>query len=426
MKFIAYGLNHTTAPIEVREKYALEMDKAVALLRALKTQAAEGVFLSTCNRVEFYLAAETVEGAVGEAHKALSTIHRLKPADVKKYFYLYEDADAFSHLFRVASSLDSMVLGEAQILGQVKEAYEGSKEAGMTGTLLNGIFARAFSAAKRVRSQTDIARMPTNVSSVAVDLAKKIFRSLGENAVLVLGAGEMSELTAQYLVDNGVRQFYVANRTLDKARILASKLGGIALNFEEGIKKIAEVDIVLTSIGGGLALKKDEIEKRIKSRNGRSLFIIDMGVPRNVDPEVGQMESVYLYNVDNLSAIASENKSGRQKAVEAAEAILQEEVDKLCSWLVSLELVPTIMRLRERYESIREAEYRDFVSQFPHLTEKEKKAVERLTRDITLKVLHEPTVNLKKVESKVDRFEFARMLHEIFSLKDNHDNDRKT
>jgi glutamyl-tRNA reductase len=150
-----------------------------------------------------------------------------------------------------------------------------------------------------------------------------------------------------------------------------------------------------------------------------------MGVPRNVDPEVGKMESVYLYNVDNLSAIASENKSGRQKAVEAAETILQEEVDKLCSWLVSLELVPTITRLRDRYESIREAEYRDFVSQFPHLTEKEKKAIERLTRDITLKVLHEPTVNLKKVEGKVDRFEFARMLHEIFSLKDQHDNDRK-
>ncbi len=425
MKFIAYGLSHTTAPIEVREKYALEQDKAMEVLRAIKGHAAEGVFLSTCNRVEFYLATETAEGAMGETHKALGSIYRLKPADVKKYFYLYEDTEAFNHLFRVASSLDSMVLGEAQILGQVKEAYEWSKEAGMTGTLLNGIFARAFSAAKRVRSQTDIARMPTNVSSVAVDLAKKIFRSLGENAVLILGAGEMSELTAQYLVDSGVRRFYVANRTLDKAKALASKLGGEALSLEAGIEKIAEVDIVLTSVGGGFSLKKDDVEKLIKSRGGRSLFIIDIGVPRNVESEVGKMESVYLYNVDNLSAIATENKSGRQKAAEAAEAILQEEVDKLCSWLVSLELVPTITRLRDRYESIRQAEFQDFLEKSPHLSEKEKKAVERLTRDITTKVLHEPTVNLKKVENKVDRFEFARMLHEIFSLKDSNDTDGK-
>jgi len=424
MKFIAYGLNHTTAPIEVREKYALERDKVFEVLRGLKPKATEGVFLSTCNRVEFYLASETVDDVIEETHKALSSIHRLKPADIKKYFYLYEDSEAFFHLFRVASSLDSMVLGEAQILGQVKDAYEGSKETGMTGVLLNGIFSRAFAAAKKVRSQTDIARMPTNVSSVSVDLAKKIFRSLEEHRFLLLGAGEMSELTAKYLADGGVRGFYIANRTLDKAKTLASRLGGTALSLDEGIKKIAEVDIVLTSLGGGFSLNKADIEKLIKSRGGRSLFIIDVGVPRNIDPEVGKLESVYLYNIDNLSAIADENKGERQKAVEVAESILREEVDKLCSWLMSLELVPTIKRLRDQYESIRQTEYLDFLKQFPHLSDKEKKAIERLTRDITVKVLHDPTVNLKKVESQVDRFEFARMLHEIFSLKDHHESDR--
>jgi len=426
MKFIVYGLNHTTAPIEVREKYAFEQDKALEVLRALKTQASEGVFLSTCNRVEFYLATETVDRLIEETHKALSSIYKLKPADVKKYFYCYEDSEAFYHLFRVASSLDSMVLGEAQILGQVKDAYEGSREAGMTGVLLNGIFSRAFSAAKKVRSQTEIARMPTNISSVAVDLAKKIFSSLNENKVLILGAGDMSELTAKYLADSGVRGFYVANRTLEKAKTLASKLNGISLSLDEGLKKITEVDIVLTSVGSGFSLRKEEIEKFIKLRGGRSIFIIDMGVPRNVDSDVGKLESVYLYNIDNLSAIANENRGERQKAVEAAEYILREEVDKLCNWLVSLELVPTITRLRDRYEFIRDAEYQDFLDRFPNLPEKEKKAIERLTRDITLKVLHEPTVNLKKVESKVDRFEFARMLHEIFSLKDRNDIDRKT
>jgi glutamyl-tRNA reductase len=424
MKFIVYGLNHTTAPIEVREKYALEQDRVLEVLRGLKPQASEGVFLSTCNRVEFYLTTETVDRTIEDTHKTLGSFHKLKPADIKKYFYLYEDSDAFFHLFRVASSLDSMVLGEAQILGQVKEAYEGSKEAGMTGTLLNGIFARAFAAAKKVRSQTDIARMPTNVSSVAVDLAKKIFRSLNEHKVLLLGAGDMSELTAKYLVDSGVSGFYVANRTLDKAKTLAAKLGGKPMTMEEGIKKIAEVDILLTSVGGTFTLKREDVEKLIKSRNGRSLFIIDIGVPRNVDPEVGKLESVYLYNIDNLSAIANENKGERQKAVEVAEGILRAEVDQLCSWLMSLELVPTITRLRDSYETIRQNELQDFFKQFPNLPEKEKKAIERLTRDITVKVLHEPTVNLKKVEDKVDRFEFARMLREIFSLKDQHDSER--
>jgi glutamyl-tRNA reductase len=423
MKFIVYGLNHTTAPIEVREKYALEQERILEVLRGLKPQASEGVFLSTCNRVEFYLTTETVDRTIEEAHKKLSSIHKLKPADIKKYFYLYEDSEAFFHLFRVASSLDSMVLGEAQILGQVKDAYEGSKEAGMTGALLNGIFARAFAAAKKVRTQTDIARMPTNVSSVAVDLAKKIFSSLNEHKVLLLGAGDMSELTAKYLVDSGVSGFYVANRTLDKAKTLAAKLGGKPMSMEEGIKKIAEVDILLTSVGGGFTLKRGDVEKLIKSRNGRSLFIIDIGVPRNVDPEVGKLESVYLYNIDNLSAIANENKGGRQKAVEVAEGILRAEVDQLCSWLLSLELVPTITRLRNSYEMIRQNELQDFLKQFPNLPEKEKKAIERLTRDITVKVLHEPTVNLKKVEDKVDRFEFARMLREIFSLKDHHDSE---
>jgi glutamyl-tRNA reductase len=371
------------------------------------------------------LTTNDVEKAVEEAHKALNHIHRLK-SESKKYFYLHEGPQAFLHLFRVASSLDSMVLGEAQILGQVKNAYEYSKEKGMTGSLLNGIFARAFSAAKKVRNQTDISRMPTNVSSVAVDLAKKIFRSLSENQVLLLGAGEMSELTAKYLVDGGVKGFYIANRTLDKAKSLASKLGGQALDLEAGLEKLKEVDIVVTSVGGGFLLKKEDVEKWVKARGGRSLFIIDIGVPRNVAPEVGKLESVYLYNIDNLSAIADENKSERQKAVASAEVILKEEVDELCSWLTSLELVPTITRLRDRYEIVRQRELESFMEQFGHLPEKEKKAIERLTKNITSKVLHDPMVNLKNVEDQVDRFEFARMLTEIFGLKNEPKNEGKS
>jgi len=416
MKFIAYGMNHTTAPVEVREKFALPPEKVRDILQKIKIKAPEAVFLSTCNRVEFYLAADQQEEILEEIRLSLNGIHRLKPAEIRKYFYCHEGPEAFLHLFRVSSSLDSMVLGEAQILGQVKSAYQEAHEAGMTGTTLNGIFSRAFAAAKKVRSQTEIARMPTSVSSVAVDLARKIFRSLSEHQVLLLGAGEMGELTAKYLVEAGVSGFFVANRTMDKARALASKLGGTALSLEEGLRKMEQVDIVLTSVGGGFLLTKTEVEKTMRGRAGRSLFMIDIGVPRNVDPETGKIESVYLYNIDDLSSIADGNRGERQKAAEGAEAILREEVDKLCSWLNTLELVPTIVRLRDKFEKARLSELEDFFRKNGSLTDKERKEVERLTRDLTGKLLHDPSVNLKKVEGAVDRFDYARMLNEIFSL----------
>jgi len=425
MKFIAYGLNHVTAPLPVREKYALEPEKVREVLARLKSHSPEAVFLSTCNRVEFYLATQSPEDCLGEIRKVLGQYHRLKPAEVKKYFYFYEGTEAFKHLFRVASSLDSMVVGEAQILGQVKDAYQESQEAGMTGATLNGVFHRAFGAAKRVRTQTEIARMPVSVSSVAVDLARKIFSALPEHPVLLLGAGEMGELTAKYLADAGVKDFFIANRTLEKAQALAERLGGKALALSEGFSRIGEVDILLTSLGGSsFALKRGDLEAALKNRKGRSLFIIDMGVPRNIDPEVGRLESVYLYNVDNLSAIAEANRSGRQKAVEEAEEILKEEVDKLCAWLSARELAPTIVRLREHFEVIRETKLKEFFERNKDLPEKERKAVERLTHDLIGRLLHDPSVNLKEIPNEADRFDYARMLNEIFLNKDHFKNDR--
>ncbi len=423
MKFIAYGLNHLTAPLSVREKYALEMEKVREVLARLKPHAPEAAFLSTCNRVEFYLSTQREEDSLGEIREILNGLHRLKPAEVKKYFYLYEGPQAFLHLFRVASSLDSMVVGEAQILGQVKEAYREAQEAGMAGAILNGIFHRAFSAAKRVRSQTEIARMPVSVSSVAVDLAKKIFSTLSKHPVLLLGAGEMSELTAKYLVDAGVRDFFIANRTLEKAKALADRLGGQALPLSEGLARLGDVDILLTSLAGGpFIIKRDDLESLMKNRKGRALFIIDIGVPRNVDPGAGRLESVYLYNIDDLSTIAESNKGGRQRAVEEAESILGEEVDQLCAWLSERELAPTIIRLRGHFEAVREAELSEFLEKNRDLPDKEKKAIERLTHDLIGKLLHDPTVNLKQVSDEADRFDYSRMLNDIFL---NHNPSRK-
>ncbi len=425
MKFIAYGLNHATAPLSVREKYAVEPEKVREVLARLKPLAPEAAFLSTCNRVEFYLSTEKEEKFLEEIREILNRLHRLKPAEVKKYFYLYEGPQAFLHLFRVASSLDSMVVGEAQILGQVKEAYRESQEAGMAGATLNGIFQWAFSAAKRVRSQTEIARMPVNVSSVAVDLAKKIFSVLSEHPALLLGAGEMGELTAKYLVDGGVKDFFIANRTLDKAKALTDRLGGKALSLSEGLSRLGEVDILLTSLGGGsFILKRSDLEGVMKNRKGRSLFVIDIGVPRNVEPGVGNLESVYLYNIDDLSAIAEANKGGRQRAVEDAEALLKEEVNQLCAWLNERELAPTIIRLRGHFEAVREAKLREFLEKNKDLPDKEKTAVERLTRDLIGKLLHDPTVNLKQVTGESDRFDYARMLNDIFLNQDHSRKDR--
>ena len=425
MKFIAYGLNHVTTPLSVREKYALEPEKVREVLAQLKSCSPEAVFLSTCNRVEFYFATKKPEECLEEIREVLSRFHRLKPADAKKYFYFYEGVEAFKHLFRVASSLDSMVVGEAQILGQVKEAYQESQQSGMTGATLNGIFHRAFGAAKRVRSQTEIARMPVSVSSVAVDLARKIFSALPEHPVLLLGAGEMGELTAKYLVDAGVKELFIANRTLERAQALAERLGGKALPLVEGLSRIGEVDILLTSLGGGsFAIKRSDLEAVVKNRKGRSLFIIDIGVPRNVDPEAGKLESVYLYNMDNLSAIAETNRGGRQKAVGEAESILEEEVDKLCAWLSSRELAPTIVRLRDHFEEVRETKWREFLDKNRELPEKERKAVERLTHDLIGKLLHDPTVSLKEIPNESDRFDYARMLNEIFLKKDHLEKER--
>lgn len=423
MKFIAYGLNHVTAPLSVREKYALPPEMVRELLTRLKPNAPEAAFLSTCNRVEFYVVTEKEAACLEDIQTALNRIHRLKTSEIKKYFYKYEGPEAFLHLFRVASSLDSMVVGEAQILGQVKEAYQESLNAGMSGALLNGVFHRAFTAAKKVRTQTEIARMPVNISSVAVDMAKKIFADLSEHEVLLLGAGEMGELTAKYLTGVGVRGLLIANRTLEKAQTLAAHLGGKALSLAEGLEQIGHVDIVVTSLGAPFAIKKEELEGHLKNRKGKSLFIIDLGVPRNVDPEAGTLESVYLYNIDNLSGIAEANRGERQKAVEDAEVILQGEVDGLCAWLTARDLAPTIVRLREHFEQIRESELREFIEKHKDWPEKERKAVERLTHDLIGKLLHDPSVNLKNVLAEVDRFNYARMLNDIFLKKDNTKND---
>lgn len=417
MKFQVYGLNHKTAPVSIREKYALAPEAVRAFLGDLKPLAPEAVFLSTCNRVEFYFLSEQPDPVLDRIRKGLGQYHRLSASDVRKYFYRHEHLEAFRHLFRVSGSLDSMVVGESQILGQVKDAFQASVEAGTTGSTLTGIFNRAFAAAKIVRSQTEIARMPVSVSSVAVGLAGKIFGNFDQKKVLLLGAGEMSELTAKYLADAGVSDFWVANRTLEKAQALASKLMGRGFSLEEGIQRMGEADIVLASLQADHPVVTSEaVESVLKARKGWPLFIIDIGVPRNVAPEAGRLPQVYLYNIDDLSGIAESNRGERQKAMLEADRILDKEIESLCSWLNNLELVPTIVRLRERFEAVRKDEWSEFARRAGHLSEKDRALVERLSRDLTAHLLHDPLVALKNLQDDRERFEYAKMLNDLFKL----------
>jgi glutamyl-tRNA reductase len=403
--------------VEVRERYALPPEEARVLVASLKPAATEALFLSTCNRVEFYLLADDPEAALDRVRRLLQERHRLKDAEIAKYFCRRDGVEAFRHLFRVAGSLDSMVVGEAQILGQVKDAYQAAVEANTAGPLLNGAFQRAFASAKRIRSQTDIARLPVSVSSVAVDLALKIFSRLEEHRALVLGAGEMSESAARHLVSAGVGRFWVANRTLEKAKALAHELGGTAMTLEQGLDSLHEAYIVLSSVGGDRpTLTADRVQRAMDRRRGKPLFLIDIGVPRNIEPEAGRLDSVYLFNIDDLSRVAQSNRDERSKALALAEAVLEEELQGLLAWVNNLSLVPTITRLRERVEEIRGGEWADFLRRNPGIDPGLKEKVEHLTRSLAAKFLHEPTVRLKKHGVESQRFRYARALRDLFGL----------
>ena len=373
MKFIVYGLNHITAPIEIREKFALSDSDILEFFKKIKNKTSDIVFLSTCNRVEFYfLSFKNEKEIIKELINYLNQFYSLKDSDIKKYFYYHEGEAAYLHLFRVASSLDSMVIGEPQILGQVRSAYQQAVNANMVGSILNNIFLRAFVAAKKVRTQTEISRMPISISSIVVDLSKRIFSSLQEKQVLLFGAGEMGELTAKYLSLEGVKNLWIANRTYEIANSLAKSLNGFPLTLEEGLRKIGSIDIIVTSILNEKPfLTLEKIKALLLKRDFKPLFIIDIGVPRNVDSMVGKLASVYLYNIDDLASIAKINHGMRQKWIVVAEEILDLEIKKLNVWINNLQLVPTIKSFFKKFDDIRAMEVSKFIKKNNEFSEKE-------------------------------------------------------
>jgi glutamyl-tRNA reductase len=331
MELLCLGLNHRTAPVEVRERFAVGSNKLGTAATDLVTlaEASEGVVISTCNRTEFYLAADNARHAFSLIETRLAEKIQVD-SSVAAHFYRKEKGEAARHLCRVVSGLDSMMLGETEIFGQVKQAYGSALEAGATGAVLNRLFQRAFGVGKKVRTETSIQEGSTSVGNVAVDLAEKIFGHLKNSEVMILGAGEMSRITAQSLVSRGAKSIFVTNRSFDRAQELATEMGGSAVRFDEWQSVLARVDVVISSTGAPhTIIQREDVEKARRARKYRPLFFIDIAVPRDIDPAVGEIEEVYLYDIDTLEQLAEEARARRQLQIEQCERIIEHELAKL-------------------------------------------------------------------------------------------------
>ncbi len=401
MEIIVVGLSHKTAPVEIRERVAFAPDCFHDALRAVRDLPGvrEAVIVSTCNRVEVYAASRGREDGIENLIRFMAAYHGVPEPDLRPHLYVHAGADAVRHVFRVASSLDSMVVGEPQILGQVKDAYETASQGQATGLVLNRFMHKAFSTAKRVRTETRIAQSAVSVSFAAVELARAIFGTLDGKQVLVIGAGEMCELAATHLLENGARGVQVTNRTLARAQALAERFDGRAVPFEEFAYHLPEVDIVISSTGAPhFVLGPDAVRAAMKIRKQKPMFLIDIAVPRDLDPRINDLPNVYLYDVDDLQGVVEANKRERAKEAEKAESIVAEEVAAFLGWMKTLEVTPTIRDLRARFDAIRRAELEKTLKVFGDgLTKKQLKSLDAMSQAIVNKILHEPSVYLKRV-----------------------------
>ena len=395
-RILLLGVNHKTTPVEIREKIALSggYEEPLAAMKNLRGLR-EYYLLSTCNRVELLLVTDA-DSTVEEAVIEFLFGDMVCSSDCRKYLYLLYDKEAVHHLFMVAASLDSMVVGEAQILGQLKEAYRHAAHFGCTGPLLNKLIHKSFSVAKRVRSETAIGSSAVSISYAAVKLAKKIFGNLGDKKVLLIGAGEMAELAAEHLVGQGIGSVTVANRTLVRAVDLAKRFKGKAVSMDELVVQLVDVDIIISSTGAKeIILHKADVKSAMRARMNRPLFFIDIAVPRDIDPLLDEIENVYLYDIDDLSSVVEINKSEREKEAVKATRIVDEETLKFERWFTGLAVTPTIQALKEKVDSIGQMELDKTLARMPGMADPERRNLEKMVAAITTKILHDPLMYLK-------------------------------
>lgn len=420
MKISVIGLSHKTAPVEVREKVAFsspqKLEEGIILLKKLDN-IKECVILSTCNRVEMYIVSNSND-TFKKVADAFANYHGIDRDKLIPHLYLKEDRDAIKHIFRVASGLDSMVLGEPQITGQLKEAYGFASGKNATGFFINKLMHTAFSVAKRVRTETKIGSFAVSISYVAVELAKKIFESLEDKKAMLIGAGEMAELAAKHLISNGVQEIIVANRTYERACSLANEFNGRACSFEEFPNKLKEVDIVISSTGApNFIITPDKVKEAIKARRNNPMFFIDIAVPRDIDPKVNELDNVFVYDIDDLQNVVDSNLKERQKEAEKAEIIIEEELNAFQDWMRSLNVKPILVSLRKYFELIKDNEFQEAKKKLSHLKEEDFAVIEALLNAVINKTLHKPTVFLKNLASKDNAYLYMDAIKELFDLK---------
>jgi glutamyl-tRNA reductase len=419
MALFAAGLSHRNAPVALREQLALDEDKLRELLR--DTLAAgtlrEAVIISTCNRVELYGVADVPGAARTAAFVRICRQRGVDASTVEPLLYTHEEEDAIRHAFRVAASLDSMMIGEPQILGQVKDAFALAQSCETVGPALHTLFSQAFAVAKRVRTETEIARHAVSVSFAAVELAKKIFAGLTGRAVLLIGAGEMAQLAAKHLVEQGAFPIYVVNRTWARAQEMARALSGTAVPFDDLPTALAAVDIVITSTGAPAPIvTRDAVGRVMQGRRARPLFFIDIAVPRDVERDVDAIEDVYRYDIDDLQQVVDANIRERMREAQRAEALVEREVAKFKARLGDVEVIPTIVSLRERLEEIGRGEVKKTLARLPEATPETRAAIEALSAAIINKILHAPVTKLRESSRAGSHRSWLEVVHELFAL----------
>ena len=419
MNLIIVGLSHKTAPVEIREKLSFPSQTIGEPLNRLCTSYGinEGVIISTCNRVEIFAVTQDIEKGLWQLKRFMSDYHNIPMEGLDEHLYTYTSEDAARHIFRVASGLDSMVLGEPQIFGQVKDAYGYALQHRTAGVIINKLFHKAFSVAKRIRTETKIGSSAVSISYAAVELAKKIFGTLEGKSVMLIGAGEMAELAAKHLLSNGVQEIIVANRTYERAIEMAKGFNGTPIMFREFPHYLKRVDIVIASTAAPkYIIRPEQIDEVIKERKNRSMFFIDISVPRNVDPLINNIDNIYLYNVDDLQGVVEANMKERAKEARAAEVIIDEEIKNFYRWVKSLDVVPTIVALKKKIEDIRKGEVEKALSGLNGLQEKDIQVIDAMTKAIVNKIVHDPVTHLKKEANKVEGDFYIEAARRLFDL----------
>ncbi len=421
MHVIVVGLSHKTAPVEIREKLAVPDSRLGEAVTRLCTYAGvkEGMLLSTCNRVEAYALVDDVESGYNSIQEFLADTHlSLSSEQLTPHLYCHTGDRAIAHLFRVAASLDSMIIGESQILGQLKDAFETALAHKTTGVVMNKVVKKAISVAKRVRTETKISEMAVSVSYAAVELAKKIFSNLEEKTVLLIGAGEMAKLAARHLIAAGVHRVRITTRTPQHALELASKFGGVPVPYDQFKDEMASADIVLVSTGAAHYLVgAEDVHRAVKERMNRPMFLIDISVPRNIDPAVRHVDNAFLFDIDDLKHRVEQNRAERVQEAEKAERMVVGEVASLLEWMKSLEVTPTIVALRSRVEEIKQAEVEKVLGRLGHLSPQDRAVVESLASSLVNKLIHRTMVTLKTEVNSSSGPAFVEAARRFFHLE---------